>query len=309
MTPVGCLYSRIRAKTVQKELSRMTTTLDIKGSEKKVAGWKALFSPRKTETQQQPRVRPLDIRPQTSRRPTSARSYQEEKKEESTTPPTVRTSTSDAKKRIHMQVEIEAYTYGFDVAYSDYLGRYNKLWAAIEHLDPLQSYQLLRGIVRHADLLASCVVAFNEVIQVVPEGPDRKRKQRMMKRRLNTMLYALKSTIIQTRTVREVLMDIACTSQEEYRPAFQVQMDKMNVVRQKLEETYQTITSASMIDKDKRENDEIDEGHQVAHLHKRYNDPARDKEVHEEHNFSSPIRESPEEDDEDARRSSGSSDD
>lgn len=197
------------------------------------------------------------------------------------------------KQRIHRQVEVEAYTYGFDVAYMDYLMRYNKVWAAIEILDTLQAYQLLRGVVRYADRIATCVTAFHQTMERIRGEPN---AYKLMKRRLNAMLYMIKSVIIQTKTIQEVLVDIGETAEDDYASAFQIQVDKMDTTRANLEEVCQRITTKSIAATRTSAAMSIDE--EIPRLpsspmRRKYNNPTtklalpkttpRDKEVHEEH--------------------------
>lgn len=196
------------------------------------------------------------------------------------------------KQRIHRQVEVEAYTYGFDVAYSDYLIRYNKVWAAIELLDTLQAHQLLRGVVRHADRIATCVTAFSQMMELM-KGPSPS-CYKLMKRRLNSMLHMVKSVIIQTKTIQEVLIDIGETAEEDYRQPFQIQIDKMDTVRDNLEEVCQRMTTKSIATRASAAMS-IDEQlprPPKSPVRRKYNNPAkltlpktipRDKDVHEEH--------------------------
>ena len=197
-----------------------------------------------------------------------------------------------SKQRIHRQVEVEAYTYGFDVAYMDYLMRYNKVWAAIEILDTLQAYQLLRGVVRYADRIAICVTAFHQTMEMIRGQPS---AHKLMKRRLNSMLHMVKSVIIQTKTIQEVLVDIGVTAGNDYADAFQIQVNKMDTTRANLEEVCQRITTKSIVTRTSAATS-IDE--QVPRppsspMRKKYNNPTakialpkttpRDKEICEEH--------------------------
>lgn len=148
-----------------------------------------------------------------------------------------------AKQRIHMHVEVEAYTYGFDVSYGDYLSRYNKIWAAIELLDALQAYQLLRGLVRNAGRIAASTAAFDKVMNLMI---GQERFYKLMKRRLDVMLQMIKVVLIQISSIEEILHDMGETYEKEYSNVFQAQIEKLQAVKLELDDVYQKAKSASI---------------------------------------------------------------
>ena len=201
------------------------------------------------------------------------------------------------KQRIRAQVEVEAFTYGFDVAYAEYSIRYDKVWAVIEILDPVQAYQLLRGIVRHAARIGTCVDTFHKTMKLLTK-PNQMSMRKLMKRRLNTMLYMIKCVIIQSKTIQEILLDVGEVGSEEFRSPFQILVNKMDGVRKDLESICQRITHTSISNKETIEmSPYLKDALQSPHR-KRYNDPTKlhlppdtpkDKELHEEHDGTNPF--------------------